>query len=529
MQHLRGSQWISFPRVSNETWVMGNVVLMGDAAHSAHFSIGSGTKLALEDAIALARAFDAHPRDVPAALAAYEAERKIEVLRLQSAARNSTEWFENVARYAHLAPEQFAYSLLTRSQRISHENLRLRDRPWLEGIESWLAEQAGAPSNRAIPPMFLPLRLRGMRLANRIVVSPMATYSAQDGMPNDFHLVHLGARALGGAGLVFTEMVCVTPQGRISPGCAGLYTEPQMQVWRRIVAFVHAQTDAKICLQLGHSGPKGSTQLGWEEMDAPLPADNWEVIGPSPVPWSKRNQVPRAMTRDDKHAVRDAFAQAARWGDAAGFDMLELHAAHGYLLSAFISPLTNLREDAYGGSLGNRLRFPLEVFCAMRAVWPEHKPMSVRISATDWVEGGTVAEDAVEIARAFQDAGADLMDVSAGQTSVRAQPVYGRMFQTPFSDRIRNEVGIATMAVGNITEPDHLNSIIAAGRADLCALARPHLADPHFALRAAAAAGLCGAVVAEAVPCRKGADRAADAAHRHRVLGADMTKPPAGR
>ncbi len=489
MQHLRGSQWISFPRVSNETWVMGNVVLMGDAAHSAHFSIGSGTKLALEDAIALARAFDAHPADVPAALAAYEAERKIEVLRLQSAARNSTEWFENVARYAHLAPEQFAYSLLTRSQRISHENLRLRDRPWLEGIESWLAEQAGAPSNRAIPPMFLPLRLRGMRLANRIVVSPMATYSAQDGMPNDFHLVHLGARALGGAGLVFTEMVCVTPQGRISPGCAGLYTEPQMQVWRRIVAFVHAQTDAKICLQLGHSGPKGSTQLGWEEMDAPLSADNWEVIGPSRVPWSKRNQVPREMTRDDMDAVRDAFVQAARWGDAAGFDMLELHAAHGYLLSAFISPLTNLRDDAYGGSLGNRLRFPLEVFRAMRAVWPEHKPMSVRISATDWVEGGIDAEDAVEIARAFQDAGADLMDVSAGQTSVRAQPVYGRMFQTPFSDRIRNEVGIATMAVGNITEPDHLNSIIAAGRADLCALARPHLADPHFAQRAAAALG----------------------------------------
>ena len=529
MQHLRGSQWISFPRVSNETWVMGNVVLMGDAAHSAHFSIGSGTKLALEDAIALARAFDAHPADVPAALAAYEAERKIEVLRLQSAARNSTEWFENVARYAHLAPEQFAYSLLTRSQRISHENLRLRDRPWLEGIESWLAEQAGAPSNRAIPPMFLPLRLRGMRLANRIVVSPMATYSAQDGMPNDFHLVHLGARALGGAGLVFTEMVCVTKQGRISPGCAGLYTEPQMQVWRRIVAFVHAQTDAKICLQLGHSGPKGSTQLGWEEMDAPLPADNWEVIGPSPVPWSKRNQVPREMTRDDMDAVRDAFVQAARWGDAAGFDMLELHAAHGYLLSAFISPLTNLRDDDYGGSVDNRLRFPLEVFRAMRAVWPEHKPMSVRISATDWVEGGIDAEDAVEIARAFQDAGADLMDVSAGQTSVRAQPVYGRMFQTPFSDRIRNEVGIATMAVGNITEPDHLNSIIAAGRADLCALARPHLADPHFALRAAAALGyaeqwwprryLAGKAQIERLTRRTDTGFSAP----------DMTKPSAGR
>src|SRR5579883_584343 len=487
--HLRGSQWISFPRVANETWVMGNAVLMGDAAHSAHFSIGSGTKLALEDAIALARAFDVHGTDVPAALAAYEAERKIDVLRIQSAARNSTEWFENVARYSHLEPEQFAYSLLTRSQRISHENLRLRDRPWLEGIETWLAARAWHEGNRPVPPMFLPFRLRGMRLNNRIVVSPMATYSAREGMPNDFHLVHLGARALGGAGLVFTEMVCVTPQGRITPGCAGMWEERQMRLWQRIVDFVHAESDAKICLQLGHSGPKGSTQLGWEEMDAPLPAGNWEVIAPSPVPWSPRNQVPRPMSRADMDAVRDAFVRAATFGEQAGFDMLELHAAHGYLLSAFISPLTNIREDEYGGRLPNRLRFPLEVFRAMRAVWPAAKPMSVRISATDWVEGGITGDDAVEIARAFKEAGADLIDVSAGQTSTRAQPVYGRMFQAPFADRIRNEVGMPTMAVGNITEPDHLNSIIAAGRADLCALARPHLSDPHFALRSAAALG----------------------------------------
>jgi anthraniloyl-CoA monooxygenase len=489
MSHLRGSQWLSFPRVTNKTWVMGNVVLMGDAAHSAHFSIGSGTKLALEDAIALARAFDTHGTDVPSALARYEAERKVEVLRVQSAARNSTEWFENVARYVHLEPEQFAYSLLTRSQRISHENLRLRDRPWLEGMERWLADRAGLPANRSTPPMFLPFRLREMQLANRIVVSPMATYSARNGMPNDFHLVHLGARALGGAGLVFTEMVCVTPQGRITPGCAGLWSEEQMAAWARIVDFVHAQSDAKFCLQLGHSGPKGSTQLGWEEMDAPLAEGNWEVIAPSPVPWSPRNQIPRTMALDDLAAVRDAFVAAVRFGSEAGFDMLELHAAHGYLLSAFISPLTNQRTDAYGGSLDNRLRFPLEVFRAMRAAWPAHKPMSVRISATDWVEGGISGDDAVEIARAFKQEGADLMDVSAGQTSILAQPVYGRMFQTPFADRIRNEAGIATMAVGNITEPDHLNAIIAAGRADLCALARPHLSDPHFALRAAAGLG----------------------------------------
>jgi len=490
MRHLRGSQFINFNRVSNATWVKDRIVLMGDAAHTAHFSIGSGTKLALEDAIGLAQSIDRHGEDIPAALADYEAERRVEVLKLQSAARNSTEWFENVARYTQLEPEQFAYSLLTRSQRISHENLRLRDRAWLEGIEGWLAARAdhGTP-NRPIPPMFLPFKLRDMTLANRIVVSPMATYSAHDGLPNDFHLVHLGSRALGGASLVFTEMTCVTPEGRITPGCAGMYSEAQMHAWRHIVDFVHGQSDARICLQLGHSGLKGSTKLGWEGMDEPLDADNWEIIAPSPVAWSPRNQVPRPMTRRDMDAVRDAFVQATRHAKQAGFDMIELHAAHGYLLSSFISPLTNRRTDEYGGDLANRLRYPLEVFRAMRAEWPAHKPMSVRISATDWVDGGITADDAVAIAHAFKQAGADLMDVSAGQTSIEAKPVYGRMFQTPFADRIRNEVGIATMAVGNITEPDHLNSIIAAGRADLCALARPHLSNPHFALHAAAELG----------------------------------------
>jgi anthraniloyl-CoA monooxygenase len=337
--------------------------------------------------------------------------------------------------------------------------------------------------------MFLPFRLRDMKLANRVVVSPMATYSATDGMPNDFHLVHLGARALGGAGLVFTEMVCVSPQGRITPGCAGLWSAAQRDAWARIVAFVHKRSAAKLCLQLGHSGPKGSTQLGWEEMDAPLAEGNWELIAASPIAWSERNQIPRQMTRDDMDAVREAFVVATQHGAEARFDMLELHAAHGYLISAFLSPLTNHRTDEYGGALENRLRFPLEVFRAMRVAWPTEKPMSVRISATDWVDGGNTGDDAVAIARAFQDAGVDLIDVSAGQTSILAQPVYGRMFQTPFADRIRNEIGIATMAVGNITEPDHLNAIIAAGRADLCALARPHLSDPHFSLRAAAGLG----------------------------------------
>ncbi len=488
-RHLRGSDWLNFPRVSNRTWIKGNLVLMGDAAHSAHFSIGSGTKLALEDAIALAQALKTGV-PVAQALAAYEAERRIGVLRIQSAARNSTEWFENVDRYARLEPEQFVYSLLTRSQRVSHENLRLRDRSYLESMERWLATTAiGRPDAEPVPPMFLPFRLRSLTLANRVVVSPMATYSAVDGTPTDFHLVHLGSRAMGGAGLVVTEMTCVSPEGRITPGCTGLYDPAHVAAWTRIVRFVHGHSRAKICLQLGHSGPKGSTKLGWEGMDQPLDAGNWEVLAPSPVAWSPRNQVPRAATRADMDRIRDQFVAAVRGGLEAGFDMVELHAAHGYLLSAFISPLTNRRTDDYGGSLANRLRFPLEVFAAMRAAWPADRPMSVRISATDWVEGGITGADAVEIARAFHAAGADLIDVSAGQTSLQARPVYGRMFQTPFADRIRNEAGIATLAVGNITDADQINSIIAAGRADLCALARPHLSDPHFTLHAAAQLG----------------------------------------
>jgi anthraniloyl-CoA monooxygenase len=488
-KHLRGSAWLNFPRVACERWYHDSVVLLGDAAHSAHFSIGSGTKLALEDAIELADALQGHG-DLEPALAAYQESRQVEVLKLQSAARNSTEWFEAVPRYVGFEPMQFAYALLTRSQRVSHENLRLRDRTWLEGMEQWFAERAsGHPVQVAVPPMFTPFRLRGLELANRIAVSPMAMYSAKDGVAGDFHLVHLGARAQGGAGLVFTEMTCVGPEARITPGCAGMYDESHVAAWTRIVDFVHDHSEAKICLQLGHSGPKGSTRLGWEGMDEPLETGNWPLIGPSAVPWSPANQVPRPMTRHDMDEVIAAFVRAALMAERCGFDMLELHCAHGYLLSAFITPLTNRRNDAYGGTLANRLRFPLKVFSAMRAVWPEHKPTSVRISATDWVADGISGEDSVAIAKAFAAAGADVIDVSAGQTSTRAAPVYGRMFQTPFADRIRNEAGIATMAVGNIFEPDHVNSIIAAGRADLCCLARPHLADPYWALHAAAQLG----------------------------------------
>jgi anthraniloyl-CoA monooxygenase len=490
-RHLRGSAWLNFPRVACSNWRDGKVVLLGDAAHTAHFSIGSGTKLAFEDAIRLAETLT-EADDLDAGLAAYEAERRVEVLKLQSAARNSTEWFETIDRYVGLDPLQFTYSLLTRSQRVSHENLRLRDRDFLTRVECWFAEQAGATStDNPPPPMFAPLKLRGLTLPNRVVVSPMCMYSAEDGLVGDFHLVHLGSRALGGAGLVFTEMTDVSADARITPGCAGLYRPEHRDAWKRIVDFVHGQ-GSRIAVQLAHAGRRGSVERPWgARADQPL-EDGWPLIAPSPVPWTDKDQTPREMNRADMDRVRDAFVQATRWAAEAGFDMVELHCAHGYLLSSFLTPVSNHRTDDYGGPVGNRLRFPLEVFAAMRAVWPQDRPMSVRLSATDWVEEGLTPEDSVVIARAFADAGCDLIDVSAGSTTPDAQPVYGRMFQTPFSDRIRNEAGVATMAVGNIYETDHVNSILAAGRADLCALARPHLADPNWSLRAAAELGWRG-------------------------------------
>ncbi len=486
-RHLRGSAWLNFNRVLCERWSTGNVVLLGDAAATAHFSVGSGSKLALESAIALAGYVDSEPT-LTDAFRRYEEERRLEVLRLQNSARNSTEWFEDVERYLHLDPVQFNYSLLTRSQRISHENLRARDRDWLAAAEMWFEQKAtGTVPKAARPPMFVPLRVRGVELKNRVVVSPMAQYRATDGVPNDWHFVHYAERAKGGAGLVFTEMTCVSPEGRITPGCTGLYNETQEKAWKRIVDFIHVETDAKIALQLGHAGPKASTQLGWEESDAPLKSGNWEIMSASAQAWSPRNQTPRALTRANMDMVRDQFVRTAEAGNRAGFDWLELHYAHGYLMSAFITPLTNKRTDDYGGSLENRMRFPLEVFHAVRKVWPDDKPISARISANDWVgAGGITPQDAVAIAQMLHEAGVDLIDVSAGQTSLDARPVYGRMFQTPFSDRIRNEAGVATLAVGNIYEPDHVNSILMAGRADLVCLARPHLADPYWTLHAGA-------------------------------------------
>ena len=485
--HLRGSAWLNFHRVLCRRWHHGNLALIGDAAHTAHFSIGSGTKLAMEDAIELT-ARVAHAHDVPAGLARYQEERSLEALKLQSAARNRMRWFEEVARYVNFEPWQFTYSLLTGSQRIGHDNLRLRDPGFVQDVEKKLAARAGAASAR--PPMFPPFQLRGMRVENRVVVSPMAQYLARDGMPGDWHLVHLGARATGGAGLVFTEMTCVSAEGRISPGCTGIWNAAQCDAWRRIVDFVHEASPAKICLQLGHSGRKGSTQLGWEQPDHPLASSNWETIAPSAIPYYEGiSAPPRAMTRADMDKVLADFVRAAKLGTAAGFDMLELHMAHGYLLASFLSPLTNRREDDYGGSLAKRLRFPLEILAAVRRDWPAGKPLSVRLSASDWADGGLPEMELLDIARAMKAAGADILDLSSGQTVHWQKPVYGRMYQTPFSDQVRNLAGIPTIAVGNIFEADHVNSIIAAGRADLCALARPHLADAAWTIHAAAAQG----------------------------------------
>ena len=501
-RHLRGSAWLNFNRLICGKWHHFNgrshVVLMGDAAHTAHFAIGSGTKLAFDDAIELARQFEIFghgTESLPQVLDQYEEVRRVDVSRIQNAARNAMEWFEVVGdRYApSFEPEQFMYSLLTRSQRISHENLRLRDPVWLEGYERWFAARAGVPAKagaRPLPPMLTPFSLRGLHLANRIVVSPMAMYSAHDGVAQDFHLVHLGARALGGAGLVFTEMTAASADGRITPGCLGLWSDAHEAALKRVVDFVHANSAAKIGIQLGHAGRKGSTQRAWDGIDQPLPEGNWDLISASPLPYLLGSQTPREMTDADMARVQADLVAAAERAVRAGFDVIELHCAHGYLLSSFLSPLTNHRSDAYGGDHAGRARFPLAVFRALRAVLPESMPLSVRLSCHDWAEGGNTPEDAAIFARMFKEAGADLVDCSSGQVVTDDAPIYGRMYQTPFSDLIRNSVGIATVAVGAISEADHANSIIAAGRADLVAIARPHLADPAWTLHEAAKIGV---------------------------------------
>ncbi|WP_327243817.1 bifunctional salicylyl-CoA 5-hydroxylase/oxidoreductase [Streptomyces sp. NBC_01320] len=493
------SSWLTFRTVVNARWSHANTVLIGDAAHTAHFSIGSGTKLAVEDALALAACIEEQP-DLPAALFAYEAERRPVVESTQRAAAASLRWFEELGTYVDQAPRQFAFNLLTRSRRVTHDNLRLRDAGFTAAVEE---EFGCAPGT---PPMFTPLRLRGLELRNRVVVSPMDMYSAVDGVPGDFHLVHLGARALGGAGLVMTEMVCVSAEGRITPGCAGLYTPAQAAAWTRITDFVHTSAPGTaIGIQLGHSGRKGSTKLMWDGIDQPLDAGNWPLSAASPIPYAEGvNQVPHALDRAGLKVIRAQFAAAARHAVTCDFDLLELHCAHGYLLSGFLSPLTNRRTDSYGGPLSNRLRFPLEVFDAVRAEWPDDRPMTVRISATDWADGGTTAEDAVEIARAFVAHGADAIDVSTGQVVPDERPEYGRSYQTPYADRIRNTLVVPVIAVGAISSWDDVNSLLLAGRADLCALARPHLYDPHWTLHAAAEQGYAGPGAPWPLPYRAG-------------------------
>ncbi len=527
------SLWRQFPTITLAAWHAqengAHVVLLGDAAHTAHFAIGSGTKLALEDAIALHAALIAQPQDIAAALSAYEAQRRDEVGRIQHSANVSLAWFENVRRFWELEPWQFNISLLTRSKQITYENLRLRDAALVaDATEHWNRREAkrlriSPPTDLHTPPMFAPLKLRDLCIANRVVVSPMAQYSAVDGTPNDWHFAHYAERAKGGAGLLFVEMTCVSPHGRITPGCTGLYTEEHVNQWMRLVDFVHRHTDARIAMQIGHSGRKGSTQVGWRKMDWPLDEDdsepNWPLVSASAIAYQRGiNQVPRAATRDDLDEYVFQFCNSAIMADHAGFDLLELHMAHGYLLASFLSPITNQRSDEYGGSLANRMRFPLELFRAVRAVWPQHKPMSVRVSATDWIAGGTTGADSVQVARAFKDAGCDLFDVSTGQTDPSSKPVYGRMFQASFSEQIRLEVGIATMAVGAVTTADQVNTLLISGRADLVALARPHLADPYFTLHAAAELGyegvtwpsqyLAGAQQLHTLQTRKRADAA---------------------
>src|SRR6266851_122053 len=507
------SRWITFTTVRCRAWRHENVVLLGDAAHTAHFSIGSGTKLAMEDALALAACLHEQP-GVDDALAAYEAERRPVVASTQRAAQASLEWFENIGQYADQDPHQFAFNIVTRSRRVTYDNLRLRDPEFVADMDRWFAaEVASGGAAEPRPPMFQPFRLGRLELPNRVIVSPMDMYSARDGVPGDFHLVHLGNKALGGAGLVMTEMVCVSPAGRITPGCTGMYTAEQEESWRRIVSFVHAQSEAKIGIQLGHSGRKGSTRLMWEGMDDPLPEGNWEVCGPSPLPYKAGSQTPRSLGLAELDSIREQFVESARAAARAGFDLLELHCAHGYLLSSFLSPLTNRRTDRYGGSLAAQLRYPLEVFDAVRAVWPEDRPMTVRISATDWCEGGLDIDDAVEIARAFAEHGAAGIDVSTGQVVSEEKPAFGRSYQTPFADRIRNEIGrkygVAVIAVGAISSYDDVNSLILAGRADLCALGRTHLYDPQWTLHAAAEQGYAGPGATWPLPFAAGSRRPA--------------------
>ncbi|MGE0736944.1 MAG: bifunctional salicylyl-CoA 5-hydroxylase/oxidoreductase [Alphaproteobacteria bacterium] len=514
------SIWRQFPTIKNEKWHFRNIVLIGDALHTAHYSIGSGTKLAMEDAIVLCDSLLESPTILDG-LERFQEVRQEEVEKTQHAADVSVIWTENPHRYWDMEPIQAAFSMLSRSKQITYENLRVRDAKFIDDVDRWFAGTVRAAGHDVKmdpppPPMFTPFRIGQMVVKNRVVVSPMDMYCAEDGTVGDFHFVHFGALAHGGAGLIFSEMVCVSADGRITPGCGGLYKPAHVAAWKRVIDYVHANSDAKFAIQLGHAGRKGSTRVAWEGMDQPLRAANWPLVAPSALNYYPFNAVPRPMRRADMDRIRDEFVAAARMADAAGADLVEVHMAHGYLLSSFITPVANARTDEYGGSLENRMRYPLEVLRAVRAAWPTHKPISVRISANDWVGGkGVTPDDAVEIARMLKDNGCDIVDVSAGQTTPDAKPVYGRMFQTPFSEQVRNEAGIPTMAVGNITTADQVNTIVAAGRADLVCLGRPHLSNPHFTVQAAAYYGV--ADQRWPLPYQSGKDQAMRLSARERL------------
>ncbi len=486
------SIWRTFPTITCERWRRGNLVLMGDAVHTAHFSIGSGTKLAMEDAIALHAALKAHDLNVEKALEAYETSRKPETIRVQRAAQTSLEWFENSARYVNQPPEQFTFNLMTRSKRITWDNLRQRDPKLVHASDELFAKNHGSPRNHdgsAPPPLFAPLKLRELELPNRVVVSPMCQYSATDGVPTEWHLVHLGSRAMGGAGLVITEMTDVSPEGRISYGCAGLWNDTQAAAWKRVVDFVKTHSTSRIGIQLAHAGRKASWGMPWEG-DRPLEASQnaWQTIGPSAIPYRHGYPVPKEMDAQELARVKQAFVDAAMRADRCGFDFIELHMAHGYLLSTFLSPLSNQRSDAYGGSAEKRMRYPLEVFEAVRDAWPQHKPLGVRVSATDWLgPTGQTIEDTVAFAKKLEALGCDVIDVSTAGNVPESKPEYGRMYQVPFAEAVKVATGLKVMAVGAIQGADHANTILAAGRADLCAMAREHLSDPYLTHRHAQA------------------------------------------
>ena len=489
------SIWRTFPTVRCEKWHHDNIVLVGDAVHTAHFSIGSGTKLAMEDSIALVKAFREHgTQDVPRVLAAYERSRKLDVLKTQRAAQTSLEWFENSERYMRQHPLVFNFNLMTRSKRITYDNLKRRDPKLVREVTEHFNDSRGIPREKdgsAREPFLAPLKLRQLTLENRIVVSPMCQYSANDGTVSDWHLVHLGSRAVGGAGLVIAEMTDVSPEGRITHGCAGLWNDAHEAAWKRICDFVHTHSRSKLGIQLAHAGRKASCERPWEG-DRPLrDARAWQALGPSATPFAPDWPTPRAMTRADMDRVRDAFVESTRRALRAGFDIVELHMAHGYLLSSFLSPFSNQRNDEYGGSRENRMRYPLEVFRAVRETWPAEKPLAVRISASDWLDerGGWSMADSIALGRELEALGCDLLDVSSAGNTPESKPVYGRMYQVPFAEELKLALRIPVMAVGGIQGIDHANTILAAERADLCALARPHLADPYLTQRGAGQSG----------------------------------------